>query len=93
MSGAAGASGDNHFYVQAELERNIESASGRDDYIRVKLDKRGGKYFADPIFGKSGLISTLVEAHGLVKIDRNTEGLYRGQIVDVMLFKAFKGAL
>jgi molybdopterin molybdotransferase len=93
LSGEAAASGDNHFYLQAELERNIESASGRDDYIRVKLDKRDGRYFADPIFGKSGLISTLVEAHGLVKIDRNTEGLYRGQSVDVMLFKSFKGAL
>ena len=92
LSGEAVASGDNHFYIQAELERNIESASGRDDYIRVKLDKRDGRYFAGPIFGKSGLISTLVEAHGLVKIDRNTEGLYKGQIVDVMLFKSFKGA-
>jgi len=91
LSGAAGASGDNHFYIKAELERNIESASGRDDYIRVKLDKRGGQYFADPIFGKSGLISTLVEAHGLVKIDRNTEGLYKGQIVDVMLLRPLKG--
>jgi molybdopterin molybdotransferase len=93
LSGEEWASGDNHFYIQAELARNIESASGRDDYIRVKLGKRDGRYFAEPIFGKSGLISTLVEAHGLVKIDRNTEGLYRGQRVDVMLFKSFKGAL
>ena len=92
LSGETGSLEDNHFYVQAELERNVESASGRDDYIRVKLDKRDGRYFADPIFGKSGLISTLVEAHGLVKIDRNTEGLYQGQLVDVMLFKFFKRA-
>lgn len=82
---------DNHFYQQAELERNVESASGRDDYIRVRLYKRGGRFVADPVFGKSGLISTLVEADGLLKIDRNTEGLYKGQIVDVMLFRPFKG--
>jgi len=81
---------DNHHYLQAELERNIESASGRDDYIRVKLIKRDGRFFAEPIFGKSGLISTLVEAHGLLKIGRNTEGLYKGQLVDIMLFKSFK---
>lgn len=91
LSGEARTSGDNHFYRQAELERNIESASGRDDYVRVKLHKRDARLFAEPVFGKSGLISTLVEAHGLVKIDRNTEGLYKGQTVNVMLFKPFKG--
>lgn len=91
LSGEVRASGDNHFYRQAELERNIESASGRDDYVRVKLHKRDARFFAEPVFGKSGLISTLVEAHGLVKIDRNTEGLYKGQTVNVMLFKPFKG--
>jgi molybdopterin molybdotransferase len=90
LSGEAGAAQDNHSYRQAELERNIESASGRDDYIRVKLNRREGRIFAEPIFGKSGLISTLVEADGLLKIDRNTEGLYKGQIVNVMLFRPFK---
>ena len=90
LSGEAGAAQDNHSYRQAELERNTESASGRDDYIRVKLNKKDGRIFAEPIFGKSGLISTLVEADGLLKIDRNTEGLYKGQIVNVMLFRPFK---
>jgi len=80
-----------HYHVEAELSRNIESASGRDDYIRVKLNNRGDKIIAEPIFGKSGLISTLVEAHGLIRIDRNTEGLYQGQSVRVMLFDPFNG--
>jgi len=91
LAGDAAAFEDDHFYLEAELTRNVESAGGRDDYIRVKLDKKDGRYFAEPIFGKSGLISTLVEAHGLVKIDRNTEGLYQGQMVPVMLFKPMKG--
>lgn len=89
LSGEESAAGDNHIYKQAELMRNVESASGRDDYIRVKLNKQDGRLFAEPIFGKSGLISTLVEADGLVKIDRNTEGFYKGQIVNVMLFRPF----
>ncbi len=92
LSGDAHAFEESHFYIEAELMRNTESASGRDDYIRVKLLKRDGRYFAEPVFGKSGLISTLVEAQGLVKIDRNTEGLYQGQIVSVLLFKPVKGA-
>ncbi len=93
LAGVAKAFEDSHFYVEAELTRNIESASGRDDYIRVKLIKRDGRYLAEPVFGKSGLISTLVEAQGLVKINRNTEGLYQGQVVNVLLFKPVKGAL
>jgi molybdopterin molybdotransferase len=88
LSGDITAFEDTHFYMEAILGRNIESASGRDDYLRVKLEKREGRLFAEPIFGKSALISTLVEAHGLLKIDRNTEGLYKGQTVKVMLFKA-----
>ncbi|MEN6623657.1 MAG: gephyrin-like molybdotransferase Glp, partial [Smithella sp.] len=89
LSGEESAAGDHHNYKQAELTRNVESASGRDDYIRVKLNKKNNRFFAEPIFGKSGLISTLVESDGLVKIDKNTEGLYKGQIIDVMLFKPF----
>jgi molybdopterin molybdotransferase len=89
LSGIINAFEDTHFYMDAELTQNIESASGRDDYIRVRIEKRDGRLFAEPIFGKSGLISTLVEAHGLLKIDRNTEGLYKGQAVKVMLFKGY----
>ena len=91
LSGERRSSGDGHLYRQAELERNVESASGRDDYIRVRLNKREGRLFAEPIFGKSGLISTLVDAQGLVKIDRNTEGIYQGQTVEVMLFTPSRG--
>ena len=72
--------------VKAEMSRNIESKSGRDDFIRVRIEKKGEKLLAVPVFGKSGLISTLVDAQGLVRIDRNSEGVYQNQIVDVMLF-------
>jgi molybdopterin molybdotransferase len=72
--------------VEARLTRNIESASGREDYIRVRLIEEGHEMLAEPIFGKSGLISTLVEADGLVLVDRNLEGLYQDQMVSVMVF-------
>ena len=70
--------------VKAEVTQNIESASGREDYIRVRLFHDGKDLFAEPVFGKSGLISTLAEADGLIKIDINTEGLYQGQKVTVV---------
>ena len=74
------------YTIDAELDRNIESASGREDYIRVKLTDIEGRWLATPILGKSGLISTMVEADGIVRIDMNTEGLYRGEKVKVRLF-------
>ncbi len=86
LGGVTAASGDHAGEIEAELSRNIPSASGRDDYIRVKLSNRDGTLFADPLFGKSGLISTLVASDGLVRIDRHTEGLYAGQRVRVRLF-------
>jgi molybdopterin molybdotransferase len=85
LSGDAEKEEKRHSLVRARLERNVESASGRDDYIRVRLVKQGDEWLAEPIFGKSGLISTLVEADGLLRVNRNTEGLYQGDMVDVMV--------
>jgi len=73
--------------VKAKLSRNMASAQGREDYIRVRLEKaEDGAIYAHPILGKSGLLSTMVKAHGLMKIDMNTEGLEKGEVVDVILF-------
>ena len=73
--------------VKARLARNVESVSGRDDFIRVRLVKEGEAWVAEPIFGKSGLISTLVEADGLLQIGRNTEGVYEGDTVEVVMLR------
>lgn len=72
------------FPVQAVLSRNLPSAQGRVDYIRVRLFEEGGITMAEPVLGKSGLINTMVKAHGLVAIGMNTEGLERGAVVEVM---------
>jgi len=79
--------------IEAELSRNVESASGRDDYIRVRLAEKGDKLIAEPIFGKSALLSTLVEADGLIRVDMNAEGLYQGEKVKVLLFESANGGI
>lgn len=74
--------------IKARLSRNIASAQGREDYIRVGLERdENGIIYAHPIVGKSGIISTMIKAHGLIKIDMYTEGLERGEWVDVTLFE------
>ena len=41
---------------------------------------------AEPILGKSGLIHTMVKAHGLIRIERDSEGMDKGSPVKVILF-------
>jgi len=72
--------------IEAELISNVASDPGREDYIRVVLYEENGKFYAKPILGKSGLISTMVRASGLVKIGLNVEGLKKGSKVMVRLF-------
>lgn len=72
--------------IVARIARNIPSAVGRSDYVRVKLEKRGEEWWAHPVFGKSGLISTLVKSDGMVEIAAQKEGILEGEFVHVLLF-------
>lgn len=72
------------FNRTARISRNVSSAQGRTDFIRVRCIERAGQLWAEPILGKSGLIHTMVKADGLIKIDQHTEGLEKGTPVAVM---------
>lgn len=72
--------------VQARLTRNIPSESGREDYVPARLEETADGFLATPVFGKSNLIYTLVNADGLVKVPLNAGGLLAGDLVDVRLF-------
>ncbi|GAB4334567.1 MAG: molybdopterin molybdotransferase MoeA [Desulfobulbaceae bacterium] len=65
----------------------VPSAIGREDYVRVALARCAEPpgLRAAPIHGKSGLISPLVRADGLLVIDRDTEGVDRGEEAEVIL--------
>jgi molybdopterin molybdotransferase len=73
--------------LEARITRNVASAVGRSDYIRVKIEQRPDGLWAEPVFGKSGLISTLVASDGMVEIPANQEGIREGEIVKVQLFR------
>jgi molybdopterin molybdotransferase len=70
----------------ALLSRNLAGASGREDYVRVRLRREGETLWADPVLGPSGLLSPLVKSDGLVMIPLGVEGLLRGEPVTVRLF-------
>ena len=71
--------------VKAKASRNIPSVPGREDYVRVRLEEREGTLWAHPIFGKSGAISNLVNANGLIRIGINEEGLEEGEEAEAIL--------
>lgn len=72
--------------VRARLATNIASQIGREDYVRVRLERERGSFVAIPLPSKSGAIFTLVKADGMVRIDLNQDGLEAGQEVEVILF-------
>lgn len=73
--------------ISAQLRRNVNSAAGRLDLVRVQLLLEDGKYQAHPVLGRSGAISTLSRAHGYFLIDENIQGLQSGDLVEVYLYR------
>ncbi len=72
--------------VTAQLSRNLAGATGREDYVRVRLRRIDDTLWADPVLGPSGLLSPLVRSDGLVMIPLTVEGLFKGETVVVQLF-------
>ena len=72
-------------YIYAKMKTNVGSAPGKTTCQMVQLSDFEGEYFAEPIFGKSGIMSTLTAANGYTLIDMNKEGLHKGEIVKVFL--------
>jgi len=70
--------------IFAKITRNIPSSMGRADYIRVRLFENESEWWAEPIIGKSGLITTLVKSDGIVEISSEKEGVSQGEYVPVI---------
>jgi len=68
--------------IRAVLDLNIPSQRGREDYVRVRVDKG----IATPVFGKSGLLNTLIASDGIIRIPAGSEGLEKGSEVEVILW-------
>jgi molybdopterin molybdotransferase len=73
-------------FIEAKLKRNINSAAGRLDVVRVKLIRKEGGFEAEPILGKSGSISTLSRADGYFLIDEDSQGVVENSAIQVFLF-------
>jgi molybdopterin molybdotransferase len=73
--------------VRARLASSLHSEIGLEEYIRVRLEKaEDGTRTAHPVMGKSGMLSTLTKADGVVCVPMNAEGLSRGETVTVIQY-------
>ena len=72
--------------VEARLSINVASQAGRDDFVPVLLQEDDRGWQAQPLLGKSGLMSMLAQADGFVHIAYEKQGLKAGEIVKVNLF-------
>ncbi|MBM4424442.1 MAG: molybdopterin molybdotransferase MoeA [Chloroflexi bacterium] len=75
-----------HRSVRAKITHNLPSQAGRVDYTPARLVAREGEQWAEPIFGKSNQIFTLVFADGMIITPRDSNGLSAGEVVEVRLF-------
>jgi len=72
--------------IPAKLTCNLASSPGKLTCWPCSLRGEDGEYRATPVFGKSGLITTLTQADGYFSAPREAEGLQAGQMVMVQLF-------
>ena len=59
----------------------VHSARGREDYVRVIFDEQGK---VRPVYGKSGLLNTLISSFGYIRIPAEREGYHAGEEVEVI---------
>ncbi|MBI4250948.1 MAG: molybdopterin molybdenumtransferase MoeA [Candidatus Tectomicrobia bacterium] len=86
LSGEAASFASEGGKVRARLARNLPSAPGREDLVRVTLERKDGSLIAHPLMGNSAMISTLTRADGFLTIPLEREGLPAGSEVQVTLY-------
>ena len=71
--------------VDVTLTASIHSTIGLEEYVRIGIEEKpDGKCEAHPIYGKSGMLSTMVQANGILVIPMTIEGFSKGDKVQAV---------
>jgi putative molybdopterin biosynthesis protein len=73
--------------IKALPTKKIPSKLGTEEFLRVKLGKVGEKYLATPLPRGSGMITSLTQADGIIRIPSLSEGLDENEATEVELLK------
>ena len=74
------------YTLPARLTESVSANHGRAQYNGARLFVRDGEWYAEPIRGKSGLITGLAASDGYFCIPRDKEGAAAGETVAVTLY-------
>ena len=86
LSGEVARTGAETEGLTAILSRNVASAPGREDLVRVALEEGENGRVAHPLMGNSARISTMTKADGYITIPLEADGLREGRQVRVHLY-------
>lgn len=76
-----------HPVIQAQLTKRVISSSGAEEFVRVRLGQVGEKVLATPISRGAGLIMSMVEADGMLRVPRMSQGFGISAQVPVELYR------
>ncbi|MET1159574.1 MAG: gephyrin-like molybdotransferase Glp [Thermoprotei archaeon] len=72
--------------IRAVLTRRTPNVIGYRSYIRVRVWRENGNYYAEPYMLRgSGVLSSLVKTNGYLVIPEDNEGFEKGDEVDIVL--------
>ena len=80
----AGTMGD--YSTQGRLAARVRSQVGRQDYVRVRLERTAEGVTVHPVPGGSNAIRSMVDADGLLVVPAERVALEEGETVEVRLF-------
>lgn len=82
LQGAGMGKGPLGHRIDVTLTASIHSTIGLEEYVRLRIEEKpGGIFEASPVYGKSGMLSTMVKANGMLVIPMNVEGFSKGETV------------
>ncbi|MBM7624535.1 molybdopterin biosynthesis protein [Sporohalobacter salinus] len=73
--------------VKAELTYDLVSKLGEEEFVRVNIVRIEGKLKAIPLQRGAGVINSVMESDGFVRISNLSQGINRGEQVEVELRK------
>ncbi|HKS51934.1 MAG TPA: molybdopterin biosynthesis protein [Pseudonocardiaceae bacterium] len=76
--------------AQARLARTLTSPIGKDDWVRLRLGRVGGRLVATPLPRGAGALTSLVRADGLAVVPIGQGGLPAGTDIQVNLLRGLE---
>jgi molybdopterin molybdotransferase/putative molybdopterin biosynthesis protein len=73
--------------LKAKISRQVSSALGQEEFLRVKLGKVDDHFIATPVTRGAGVLMSLVRADGFLRIPAMSEGVGAGSEIEVELLR------